>query len=394
MLERLSPTRRNLALLLLAALFAWFAWSIRSVLNPLMLGYLCAFILHPLVERIERLGLSRRTAVNLTFVGGFLLASAILLGLALQIRSLAIEVYESATVEDRPAVDVEEPPLDLQQRLQARLDEFSGSLKKIGIDLGPIQVPDMSQLQELASEFLREHGDQAAGAGLRGVRFLLAFLGRLLKLAGLFILLPLYTYYFLFELERINAFVRRHLPRSDRARLARVGERIGRMIASFFRGRLSVAFLKGAFLALGLWVAQIDYALLFGMLTGVLSIVPFIGSLTGFVLALVVGILDHGVWGSLLRTGIVFGLGEILEGYVLIPKILGSELRLHPMVVIAAILAGGAAGGIFGVLVALPVTAAIVILVEEFVLPALRDFADEKERAPPPKPRGSGGNGG
>ncbi len=392
MLERLSPTRRNLALLLLAALFAWFAWSIRSVLNPLLLGYLCAFILHPLVQRIERLGLSRRIAVNLTFVGGFLAASAILLGLTLQIRSLAIEVYESATVEDRPAV-AETEPLDVQQRLQARLDEFSVSLKKIGIDLGPIQVPDMSQLRELASEFLKEHGDQAAGAGLRGVRFLLAFLGRLLKLAGLFILLPLYTYYFLFELERINAFVRRHLPRSDRARLARVGERIGRMIASFFRGRLSVAFLKGAFLSLGLWAAQIDYALLFGMLTGLLSIVPFIGSLTGFVLALVVGILDHGVWGSLLRTGIVFGLGEVLEGYVLIPKILGSELRLHPMVVIAAILAGGAAGGIFGVLVALPVTAAVVILVEEFVLPALRDFADEKER-PQPKPGGRGGNGG
>ncbi len=392
MLERLSPTRRNLALLLLAALFAWFAWSIRSVLNPLLLGYLCAFILHPLVQRIERLGLSRRIAVNLTFVGGFLAASAILLGLTLQIRSLAIEVYESATVEDRPAV-AETEPLDVQQRLQARLDEFSVSLKKIGIDLGPIQVPDMSQLRELASEFLKEHGDQAAGAGLRGVRFLLAFLGRLLKLAGLFILLPLYTYYFLFELERINAFVRRHLPRRDRARIAGVGERIGRMIASFFRGRLSVAFLKGAFLSLGLWAAQIDYALLFGMLTGLLSIVPFIGSLTGFVLALVVGILDHGVWGSLLRTGIVFGLGEVLEGYVLIPKILGSELRLHPMVVIAAILAGGAAGGIFGVLVALPVTAAVVILVEEFVLPALRDFADEKER-PQPKPGGRGGNGG
>ena len=74
MIERLSRTRRNIALLILAGLALWFVWTIRSVLNPVLLGYLCAFILAPIVSRIEKRGYKRRTAVNLTFAGGFLLA--------------------------------------------------------------------------------------------------------------------------------------------------------------------------------------------------------------------------------------------------------------------------------------------------------------------------------
>ncbi len=379
MLERLSPARRNLALLVVAALFAWFAWHIRSVLNPLLVGYLAAFVVHPLVVRIEKRGFSRRTAVNLTFVGGFVLATALGLGLFFQVRALTLEVYRSATVSDVPALEETEPNPAFLERLQARLDEFSASLEKVGIDL-PLQVKDLPRL-------LQEHGGEAAGMGLeaagQGFRFLLRFIGKGVEFGAFLILVPLYAYYFLFELGRLHGFIGRHLPRRDRARIQSVGARIGQVVACFFRGRLSVAFLKGVFLSLGLWILGIDYALFFGMLTGILSIVPFLGSLTGFVLTFIVGVLDHGVVGSLWRTGIVFGIGELVEGYVLIPKILGEELGLHSMVVIASLLAGGAAAGVLGVLVALPVTASIVILVEEFVLPALRDFAEE-ESGPPP----------
>jgi predicted PurR-regulated permease PerM len=101
----------------------------------------------------------------------------------------------------------------------------------------------------------------------------------------------------------------------------------------------------------------------------------------GFLGASLIGIVEHGVLGSLVRTGIVFGLGELLEGYVLIPKVLGDSLGLHPLVVLFAILAGGAALGMFGILIALPLTASLVILAREFLLPALQQFADED--APP-----------
>ena len=397
MIERLSRGKRNLALALLLGLLAWFAWTIRSVLNPVLLGYLCAFILHPFVLRIEQLGFSRRTAVNLAFVGGFLVANVVLLVLVLQVRSLSLEIYRSAK-DARVAAQVEpfdtgetgEPAEaaggqeasgkhDLAQRMKLRYDDFRATLAEWGIEGMPEMT--LAGLRELADDLLGRYGEDARRVGLdqagRGAGFLVRFLGRVMGLAGMFLLVPLYAYYFLFVQKDLHAFVVRHLPKRDRERLSRVAGEIGQVIASFFRGRLGVCFLKGLILSGGLWIAGIDYPLLFGMLSGFLSVIPFFGPFVGFLLAFLVGIPDHGVVQALVRTGIVFGVGEMIEGYVLVPKVLGDSLGLHPLVVFVALLAGGAALGMLGVLIALPLTAALVILVKEFVLPALRDFADE-----------------
>lgn len=403
MLERLSPTRRNLALLVLAILVLWFCWSIRAVLNPLLIGYLLAYILHPFVVWVEQHGFSRRAAVNLIFFAGFLLATAVTLGLVLEARDLAYEVIarfkpeaEEVIVPDPgdaavggpdEALEPEAPP-QATPTLDERIEEFNSQLAEwLPEGMAPhIELPDLSALREAAREFLAEHGDEvasAAGASAkaagRAFSFAGAFLGKLVTLGGLFFLVPLYTYYLLFELGRLHGFVRRYLPVRDRERLSQTAESIGKVLASFFRGRLGVCLVKGFLLWLGLWAVGIPNAFLFGMLSGFLSLIPFFGPFLGFVAATSVGLLEHGVIGSLVRTGIVFGLGEVLEGYVLIPKILGDSLGLHPLVVLFAMLAGGAAMGMFGILIALPLTASLVIVAKEFVLPAMRDMADEDD---------------
>ena len=378
MLERLSRTKRNLALLVLAGVVVWFSWTVRSVLNPLLFGYLLAYILHPLVLKVQRRGLSQRAAVNLIFVGGFVLSVLVLVGLFSQMRTLALEVYDSAK-ESATAPPGEGLPLHTQ--LQHRLDEFSGTLREWGLEVGPWVLPDLDEARELAQTFLERYGDQAGRTSLalagKGLAFLARFLGGVFSLAGLFVLVPLYTYYFLFVLGDVHGSIQRYFPRRERARLTRVAERIGEVISSFFRGRLTVAFFKGLFLAVGLTLAGMPYGFLFGMLSGALSIIPFVGAFGGFALAMVVGILEHGVIGSLVRAGLVFGAGELVEGYVLVPRILGDRLGLHPLVVFFALLAGGAALGMLGLLIALPLTATLVILFQEFVVPALEQFADE-----------------
>jgi predicted PurR-regulated permease PerM len=138
-----------------------------------------------------------------------------------------------------------------------------------------------------------------------------------------------------------------------------------------------VCLCKGIFLALGLWIAGVQYSVLIGLGTGFLTLIPFVGSLIGFIVALVFAFLDYDVFSSLMRTGIVFLLAEALENYVLIPKILGDSLGLHPIVVIFSLLAGAASLGMFGLLIALPLTASLVILAREFVLPVLADLADQ-----------------
>ncbi len=378
MLERLPRTRRNLVLLALAVLVVWFGWTVRSVLNPLLLGYILAYILLPLVATVERRGRSRRAAVNLIFLAGFLLALLVLVGLGWQLRALVLDVVANAKAAASAAPDEGIP---LHESLQHRSDEFTGTLNEWGLEVERWEVPDFEGLRVQAKVFLEEYGDEAGRAGLtlvgRALAYLKLFLGGVLSVLGLFLLVPLYTYFFLFVIGDVHASVQRYFPRRERVRLSRVFERIGEVISSFFRGRLSVAFAKGLFLALALTAFDMPYGFLIGMLSGALSIIPFVGAFTGFVLALVIGVLDHGVIGSVWRTALVFGAGEVLEGYVLVPKILGDKLGLHPLVVFFALLAGGAALGMLGLLIALPLMATLVILFQEFVAPALKQFADE-----------------
>jgi predicted PurR-regulated permease PerM len=378
MLERLSRSRRNFVLFLLAVLVVWFCWTVRSVLNPLLFGYLLAYIMLPLVARVEARGYSRRAAVNLIFVVGFVLGALVLAGLVWQVRALALDLYTSAKAS---AAAAPEQGVPLHDVLQQRANEFTDTLREWGLDVGYWQVPDLEGLREQLVRYLDEHGGAAGRTGLtiggKVLAFLAVFLGGVFSVLALFFLVPLYTYYFLFVIGDLHGSIQRYFPRRERAHLARVFERIGEVISSFFRGRLAVAFFKGLFLALLLTAFRMPYGFLFGMLSGALSIIPFIGAFTGFVLALVVGIAEHGVIGSAWRAALVFGAGEVVEGYLLVPKILGDRLGLHPLVVFFALLAGGAALGMFGLLVALPLTATLVILFQEFVLPALRQFADE-----------------
>ncbi len=367
MFDRPSRLKRNGALLVLGLLVLWFGWSIRAVLNPLLVGYLLAYILHPVVMRIRGGRLSHRAAVNLTFAVGGLLVLLVALGVVVQMRAL---VHDIATDEE------------FSSRIEQKLSE-SGIVQEWlgGEDLKEIlrELPaTLRAFYAQNEERVDAVGRAAAGklGGLWGaVRSAVA---AIFGVSGMLVLVPLYTYFLLFELERVHGFVLRYLPRRHRARIARVGEQVGEVLASFFRGRLLVCLLKGGLITAGLALAGIPYAFLLGMGSGLLSLIPLFGPFVGFALALLLGLLEHSFVSSLVRTAIVFGVAEILEGYVLIPKVIGDALGLHPVVVLFALLAGGAAFGLLGVLIALPLTAAIVILAKEFVLPSLERFADEE----------------
>jgi len=387
-IERLSRARRNVVLLVLLALVVWFCWVVRHVLNPLLCGYLLAYILLPLVALLEGRGMSRRKAVNLIFVSGFVLASLVLLGITWQVRALALDVYDSVRAAPAPSevgVPAElalEPQVEVAWHvvLQQRVDEFTGTLREYGLDVPDVEL-NLEWTRAHASSFFDQYAGQAGRTGLslagKAWSLLARLLGGVLSAAALLFLVPLYTYYFLFVIGDLHSSIQRYFPRPERARLERVFARIGEVISSFFRGRLAVAFLKGLFLAIALTLADMPYGFLFGMLSGILSIIPFVGAFGGFVLALLVGILEHGVIGASWRAALVFGSGELVEGYVLVPKILGDRLGLHPLVVFFALLAGGASLGMLGLLLALPLTATLVILFQEFVSPALKQFADE-----------------
>lgn len=398
MIERFSPNWRGVALAALALLVGWFSWSVRSVLNPLILGYLLAFVLHPLVLKLERQGWKRKRAVN--FIFGAFAVLLFLIGMVafFQGRGLVRELSSEQGLGAKVTQRIDEALETYKTQIHWVLENLPGAHRE-AVPAAPqaqgeagaiapepaasdIRAEDLTRMfREWWDSWLtEERRDKVAEAGVSalGAAFALVqrVFGSVLEFAGLLILLPIYTWFLLFELERIHSFVARYLPKRDRERIVRIGGQIGEMLANFFRGRLLVCLAKGAVLALGLWIAGVDFALLLGLGTGFLSLVPFVGSLVGFVMALLVGMLEHEVVTAFWHVGLVFLAAEMFENYVLLPRILGESLGLHPVVVIFALMAGAASMGMFGLLIALPLTATIVILSREFLLPVLAQMAD------------------
>ena len=388
MIDRLTPTWRRVALSALFVLVLWFSWSVRSVLNPLILGYLLAFVLHPLVLKLERRGWQRKRAVN--FIFGAFAVGLCLVGLLvfLQGRSLARELSSDAGLGAKinlrvdQALETYKPQIQwVAQLLQPKPSNAAPSSEMSAEDLtGALRKWWDDWLNDERTVKAGEAGLGALGAAFTVVQ---RVFGSVMEFALLLVLLPIYTWFLLFELEGIHSFIARYLPRRDRERIVRIGGQIGEVLATFFRGRLLVCLIKGGILALGLWLAGVDFALLLGLGTGFLSLIPFFGSLIGFVLALLVGLIEFEVVTALWHVGLVFFVAEMLENYLLLPRILGESLGLHPVVVSFALMAGAASMGMFGLLIALPLTATIVILCREFLLPVLAEIADKDgKRAP------------
>lgn len=138
------------------------------------------------------------------------------------------------------------------------------------------------------------------------------------------------------------------------------------ILSVFFRGQLSVMAALGLIYSIGLSIIGVNYGILLGFISGLLSIVPYLGGAVGLTLSLLVGYLQFHDWTSLMFILSVFGIGQALESMVLTPYLIGDKLGLHPVVVIFAIMAGGELFGFFGVLLALPVAAVMVVLIKDF----------------------------
>tara|TARA_R110002072_G_scaffold107777_17_gene234228 strand:- start:946 stop:2286 length:1341 start_codon:yes stop_codon:yes gene_type:complete len=439
MLERLPRGKRNMALALLAVLMILFIWKVQEVLNPLFLAYILAWIVHPMVLRLEGRGWTRMKAVNviygativLVLIGGlgFWIQGSALLGRVLdKDKGLLQEVddnfgkfiddnrdswlWSMVLPDDEATENVPEgglqPPTggELSGPEGGATNEQGESQPEEGENSDAAQSAT-AKAEEPAPEeetwetvdFLRQlfsSGDPdgrnkaLVGAGSAVTHWF----GSIIGFFSMLVLLPIYTWYLLFELERIHAGIRKYVPARERERVSRIARQIGDVLTNFFRGRVVVCALKGVLISVGLLLAGVPYALFLGMVSGFASLIPFVGAFLGYGFSFVVSLVapEASFMFNFVVVSVVFGVAEIIEGYVLVPRILGDSLGLHPLFVFVAIFIGGATLGMFGFLIALPLAAAGMILVRELVVPALRQFADEdpdeddperKEGAPP-----------
>jgi predicted PurR-regulated permease PerM len=326
--------------------------AISSVLLPLLFVGVATFVGAPLVVGLERRGVPRAAGSGIVVVGA-MLAFAGLLALVLP-----------ALVKDL---------IVLFQKAPAALSALGAKLEgAIGVPI-PTSVKDLSDLA--ASEVLEQLSPVAATGGAivkqgalglwRGAASALGFVLQAL-------LVPVITYFVLSELPEVRRMVWALWPARARGAALRYGPLVDDALTGLIRGQITVAGIMALIYAVGLGISGVPLTLGIAVLAGAAYLIPFASATVCLVLAVAFSLLElgSGALGPIVGAGITAGVVQILEGYVLTPRIVGEKAGLSPLATLLAVLCGGSAAGFLGVLFALPVGAVAAIVIRDLALAA------------------------
>ena len=340
---------------LVAFAVLWVIWLLGAVLTPFVLAALLAWLGDPLVDRLEARGRSRPIAVLLVFTAMALLLTLVLLILVPmivgQIKDL-IANWPSYQAWMINWFDTNAKPWIDRVLALAGMSEYS------------LRSLDTEQLVSL----VRGHWEQAGGVATSTFGFLFGYLSRsgmvLVLVAVNIVLVPILTFYFLRDWDKLVDRIAALIPRDHIDTVSRLARESSESLGGFLRGQFLVMLAQGAIYAVGMSVVGLRLGLLIGMIAGLISFIPYLGATVGIVLALVAAIVQEGGfdWTLLILIGVVFTLGQLIESYILTPRLVGDKIGLHPVAVIFAVMAGGQLFGFLGMLLALPVAAVANVL--------------------------------
>lgn len=336
----------------LSLLLGGVIYLLAPVLTPFAVAATLAYLGDPVVARLQRVGMQRGGAVVVVFL---LLSAAVALALLGLIPALLKQIELALGYVPTMLDWIRDQGLPwLEQRL--------------GVD------PELLAADRLL-ELAREHWRTAGGAAFTVLGGLskggLTLLGWLLNL----LLIPLLLFYFLRDWPLLIERVHELIPRHVEPVVSRLARQADEMLGAFLRGQLTVMLALGTIYSFGLWVIGIDFAFLIGMSAGLISFVPYLGTGLGLLAGVIAALFEPNLLWALIGVLVVFGIGQLLEGFVLTPWLVGDRLGLHPMAVIFAVMAGGTLFGFLGILLALPATAVILVVLryahEQYLASAL-----------------------
>lgn len=359
--------RQALFWLASAAGFVLFLYVFRSILLPFVAGMALAYFLDPVADRLERIGLSRLAATIVILVAFIviLVVSLIIIVpiLATQLADLIARLPSYVTA---------------LQSLLANHD--SAWLKKfVGIDASVLQN-SLNSIIAQGAGFLTTLIQSVWNSGKS-----------IIDIAGLFVVTPVVAFYMLLDWDRMVAKVDSWVPRDNVATVRGIASDVNHVIAGFVRGQGTTCILLGIIYATGLTIVGLNFGLLIGLFAGLISFIPYVGSIVGLVLALGVAAVQYWPhWIMIVAVAIVFFIGQFIEGNILQPKLVGSSVGLHPVWLMFALFAFGALFGFTGLLVAVPVSAAIGVLIRFAIgrylqSPYYRGHADTPQKAAHPE---------
>jgi predicted PurR-regulated permease PerM len=317
---------------------------------PFALGLVLGYLLDPIVQRLERLGLNRLGASLVILIAFVLVVAIIVVVFAPLLGSQLV-----AFTQKLPTYVVRLQSLAVDQG-NAMLNKYGGAWRE---HLGLGAPLSSEQIQKSIGDLVAQGGEWI----LNALRSLASGGAAIFSFLSFLVVTPVVAFYMLLDWDRMIATVDSWLPLEHRDGLRQIAREINHALAGFMRGQSLVCLFLGLWYGIGLTLIGLDFGFLIGVIGGVLSFIPYVGSLTTLVFALGVAIVQG--WPSwnlfLLALGVV-GTGQFLEGNVLSPKLVGESIGLHPVWLMFALVAFGDVFGFTGLLVAVPASAAIGVL--------------------------------
>jgi predicted PurR-regulated permease PerM len=400
-----TQTRRfkGIVLLCIAVLLLLAAAFLKDVLTPVLVGFLLAYIFEPLLMVMEKMRIRRVFGVVLLYLLLFLTlilagmwitprlasqsarlyrnisGSTMRLGLGLPASEQeARERGELLTKEQGGGEAADSSTEDDSKSSEAGEQKSSGEGGWISETLG-ISIKDTRAL-------LARNADKIANRIAELFTAVLQKTGRGISNAVGFVfntlLVLVFAFFFMLRFKQIKAAIRRYIPAANRATTLRVIGKIDCAVSNFFRGRLLVCVIAGFVSSIGFLLSGIDYWLILGIAAGILGFIPIIGVIVALVPACAFAVLSTHPLGSLIGVAITFAVVQMVVEPLIGTFILSHEVKIHPILVIVALLIGGQLFGTFGMILSIPLAATVKILVEEFVIPPLKDLADEEGSYP------------
>ena len=324
-------------------IFFFLIYVLRSVLMPFVAGILLAYLLDPMVDRLQKFKISRTSATVLVcFLTILLIVPAI--GLLFGM----IENQVSLLLKITP--------------------KYLGVImNKVGPVLGDL-VERFPELKDANLEgIVKSNIGNALKVSGKVLKVLISNSFAIINVVSLFLIMPVVAFYMLRDWDEFVKKVEALYPKKYKKGIIDSFKEIDKIIAGFIRGQLSVCLILGVMYSIGLKLVGLELGLLVGFIAGIISFIPYVGSITGFVVGCVLAFAQYGDFSHVIYVIIVFMVGQFVEGNFLTPKLVGESVGLHPVWVMFALLAGGVLLGFLGLMLAVPLAAIIGVLVRNAI---------------------------
>ncbi|MDP7545689.1 MAG: AI-2E family transporter, partial [Alphaproteobacteria bacterium] len=312
------------------------------ILLPFVAGMAVAYFLDPPTDKLEARGLSRSLSTGIVVVCFFIL---MILAVLLLVPILQSQVFGFA------------------ERLPGYVAGLRETVLPVVIDLAARAGIDIAAS---AGDAMKEIASDIVGFGFKLLRQAWSGGLALFNILSLLVITPVVAFYLLRDFDHLVTALNEWLPRQHAQTVRQLLSDIDSVMAGFIRGQGTVCLILASFYGLSLTFAGLEFGLIIGLFSGLVSFVPFVGALLGLVLSMLTALTQFLPDGDYLRIGIIAGIfvvGQVMEGYFLTPRLLGDRIGLHPVWVMFALLAGGALFGFVGILIAVPAAAAIGVMV-------------------------------